>query len=42
MDPLTEELKVSVAFDTVYYWQIVTIDAAGNTSTSGVYSFRVL
>ncbi|MBC2838543.1 hypothetical protein [Robiginitalea sp. SC105] len=33
---------VSVASGTVYYWEILSRDAEGNTSRSGVYSFRVL
>ncbi|WP_158975380.1 hypothetical protein [Cellulophaga sp. L1A9] len=36
------ELKVSVEEDTVYYWRIKTIDAEGNSSNTGVYSFKVL
>ncbi len=35
-------LKVSVASNTVYYWNVVTKDAEGNTSQSGIYSFKVL
>ncbi|AIY12955.1 fibronectin type III domain-containing protein [Cellulophaga baltica] len=38
----TTELNVSVVENTVYYWRIKTIDAAGNSSSSGVYSFKVL
>tara|TARA_R110002051_G_scaffold65839_5_gene119509 strand:- start:1183 stop:1827 length:645 start_codon:yes stop_codon:yes gene_type:complete len=41
-DVLVEEYKVSVETNTIYYWYIVTNDAEGNTSNSGVYSFRVL
>lgn len=36
------EIKASVAADTVYYWRVVTLDRAGNTSDSGTYSFRVV
>ncbi|NAS10645.1 hypothetical protein [Poritiphilus flavus] len=31
-----------VVSGTVYYWKIVTTDEEGNSSDSGVYSFRVL
>tara|TARA_R110000868_G_scaffold3593_7_gene22667 strand:- start:434 stop:1111 length:678 start_codon:yes stop_codon:yes gene_type:complete len=41
-DDLIEEFKVSVESNTIYYWQIVTKDEEGNTSNSGVYSFKVL
>lgn len=34
-------VKVSVAANTVYYWKVVTTDAEGNASDSGVYQFRV-
>lgn len=36
----TEELGVAVSSGTIYYWQIKTLDLEGNSSTSGVYSFR--
>jgi len=36
------EVKASVETDTLYYWRVVTIDRAGNTSNSGNYSFRVI
>ncbi|NNJ88262.1 MAG: hypothetical protein HKP53_02585 [Eudoraea sp.] len=36
------EIQASVEADTIYYWRVVTIDRAGNTSDSGTYSFRVL
>ncbi len=35
-------VKASVLPGTIYYWRITTIDREGNTSDSGVYSFRVL
>ena len=35
-------LKVSVASNTVYYWNVVTKDSEGNASQSGIYSFKVL
>ena len=34
--------QVNVASGTKYYWKIVTIDVAGNTSTSAIYHFTVL
>lgn len=34
-------LKVTVSSDSVYYWRIVTTDAEGNTSDSGIFSFKV-
>ena len=36
----TTELTVSVDADTVYYWRVITTDLEGNTSDSGIYSFR--
>lgn len=39
---LTEEFKVSVLSNTIYYWSVKTIDKLGNTSNTGVYSFRSL
>jgi hypothetical protein len=39
---LTEEFKVSVVSNTIYYWRVKTIDKIGNTSSSGIYSFRAL
>jgi hypothetical protein len=36
------QIKASVMVDTVYYWRVETLDRAGNTSDSGVYSFRVI
>ncbi|MEM6514688.1 MAG: hypothetical protein AAF688_00755 [Bacteroidota bacterium] len=40
---LTEtQLSVPVNPDTIYYWNIITKDAGGNTSESGVFQFRVL
>lgn len=37
-----ESLQVLVDGETVYYWQVLSRDAEGNTSLSGLYSFRVL
>jgi len=36
------DIAVSVASDTVYYWKIITEDGEGNTSDTGVYSFKAL
>lgn len=38
----TSSSKVSVESDVVYYWRIVTIDAEGNTSDSGIFTFKAL
>lgn len=37
-----EDYDVSVVSGTIYYWSIVTVDQEGNTSNSGVYSFKAL
>ncbi len=34
------EKKVSVVSNTVYYWRVVTKDAEGNTSDTGIIDFR--
>jgi hypothetical protein len=36
------QLTVSVVPNTIYYWNVVTKDAAGNSSESGMYQFKVL
>jgi hypothetical protein len=36
------EQKVSVASNTVYYWNVITTDSEGNATSSGVYTFTVL
>ena len=41
-DRATTEFTVGVSSSTVYYWRIITTDAEGNTSDSGVFDFRVL
>ena len=38
----TYSLKVDVDSGAVYYWSVVTKDAEGNATSSGVYSFVVL
>ncbi|HZY38963.1 MAG TPA: hypothetical protein VFE53_20020 [Mucilaginibacter sp.] len=37
----TTSASVSASAGTTYYWDVITTDAAGNTSTSQVYSFYV-
>ena len=39
---LATTLKVSVISGTTYYWNVVTRDAEGNATNSGIYSFSVL
>jgi hypothetical protein len=34
-------LEVTVTTNTVYYWRLVTKDAKGNTSQTGIFQFRV-
>lgn len=41
-DVPSEQLTVPVTSGTIYYWNVLTKDAEGNTSDSGVYQFRVL
>lgn len=36
-----KELDVTVTSNTTYYWKVVTKDATGNTSDSGVFQFKV-
>ncbi len=36
----TTELNVAAVADTVYYWKVITTDLEGNTSDSGIYSFK--
>ena len=33
-------VEVEVENNTIYYWKVLAIDSAGNSSSSGVYSFR--
>ncbi len=33
---------VAISPNTVYYWKIITKDAQGNSSDSGVYQFRII
>lgn len=41
-DVTETELTVPVVSGTIYYWKIITKDALGNTSDSGVYQFKIL
>ncbi len=41
VDASTNAQKVTVETGNVYYWKVVTKDAEGNTSDSGIYDFRV-
>ncbi len=36
----TTSIEVTVENNTIYYWKVITIDASGNQSDSGVYTFR--
>ena len=40
-DLVEDNLIVSIAPDTIYYWKIITKDSQGNSSDSGVYQFKV-
>jgi len=42
LQPIVNSIKVSVTSDTVFYWRVVVVDAEGNKSHSGIYSFKVL
>ena len=33
-------IEVEVENDSTYYWKVISIDANGNQSTSGIYAFR--
>ena len=33
-------IEVEVENDSTYYWKVISIDASGNQSISGVYPFR--
>lgn len=35
-------IKINTNSDTVYYWRVITRDNEGNSSDSGIYSFRAL
>lgn len=36
-----EVMKATVAFGHIYYWQVITKDEKGNTSTSEVFQFKI-
>lgn len=36
----TTTVEVAVGNNQIYYWQVTAIDEVGNTSNSGIYSFR--
>lgn len=36
-----QSLSVAVTANTIYYWKVVTKDAKGNTSDSGIYQFKI-
>jgi len=40
-DAVTTETTVSVASGATYYWKVITEDAEGNRSDSGVFDFKV-
>ncbi|WP_291865595.1 hypothetical protein [Maribacter sp.] len=40
--PAVTEQKVTVEGNTIYYWKVITKDKEGNTSDSGVFSFKAL
>ncbi len=35
-------IKINTIANTVYYWKVITKDAEGNSSDSGIFSFRAL
>jgi hypothetical protein len=35
-------IKINTTANTIYYWKVITKDAEGNSSDSGIYSFRAL
>ena len=37
----SNSISLNVSSNTIYYWKIITKDALGNTSDSGLYQFRV-
>ncbi|WP_298894305.1 hypothetical protein [uncultured Psychroserpens sp.] len=41
-DMSVDQLTVSVTSGNTYYWNIITKDAEGNSSESGVFEFRIL
>ena len=41
-DAFTSSVSASVVANTVYFWRVITTDAEGNTSDSGVFEFKTL
>ncbi|MEM8845883.1 MAG: hypothetical protein AAGD17_02160 [Bacteroidota bacterium] len=41
-DAFTSSVSASVIANTVYFWRVITTDAEGNTSDSGVFEFKTL
>ncbi|WP_422858588.1 hypothetical protein ACOKFD_14650 [Flagellimonas sp. S174] len=41
-DAFTSSVSASVSANTVYFWRVITRDAEGNTSDSGVFEFKTL
>lgn len=39
---ISNQTSVPVLSGTIYYWNVITIDSAGNSSESGVHQFNVL
>lgn len=37
----TMQTEAAVISGTIYYWKVITIDAEGNTSDSGIFDFKV-
>lgn len=35
------QFDTTVVSDTIYYWRVITLDSAGNTSQSEIFQFRV-
>lgn len=42
LGPFSTSTTVNVNSGTVYFWEVISRDVEGNSSSSGVYSFRVL
>ncbi len=42
LDAFSSEIITSVEANTVYFWRVITTDAEGNSSDSGVFEFKTL
>ncbi len=42
LDAFSSEISASVTANTVYFWRVITTDAEGNSSDSGVFEFKTL